>query len=261
MLKNLLKYEIKATARIFVPFYLFLIVFSIINRIFISMNTSAIDIPRSIALGIWGFTIIAIFVMTWIVVIQRFYKNLLSDEGYLSFTLPVKAHHHVISKALTSLMWILLNFIFAIIAIAIITLNSDTISMLKEGLSVFQEMISQTGTPVFVVSIQFIILAIVGILSNLFKIYTAIIIGNLSSKHKILLGLGTYIGFEIVEQTIFSFLLVGIGYFGDIFDPNFIMHPSYLVSSLLLLICISLISASIYFFLSNWLLNDKLDLE
>ena len=53
---------------------------------------SAIAVVMAI---MYGMVIIAAFVITLIVIIQRFYKNLLTDEGYLMFTLPVKAHSHI----------------------------------------------------------------------------------------------------------------------------------------------------------------------
>ena len=45
------------------------------------------------------------FVATLIVVIQRFYKSLLGDEGYLMFTIPVKAWQNILNKLLVSMLW------------------------------------------------------------------------------------------------------------------------------------------------------------
>lgn len=41
---------------------------------------------------------VALFVLTMIVIIQRFYKGLLCDEGYLMFTLPVKPWQLIATK-------------------------------------------------------------------------------------------------------------------------------------------------------------------
>ena len=42
--------------------------------------------------------IISISAITLIIMVQRFYKNLLGDEGYLMFTLPVKTWQNVLNK-------------------------------------------------------------------------------------------------------------------------------------------------------------------
>ena len=117
MLGKLLKYEIKATARTFLPMYALLIVFALINKFFMAVNADYLRIPRIIAMSVFVVVIVGICVMTLIVTIQRFNKNLLTDEGYLSFTLPVKAHTHIDSKMIVSLMWSLLSVIVSFIAI------------------------------------------------------------------------------------------------------------------------------------------------
>ena len=87
MLNRLLKYEIKATARKFLPLYAAIIVVSL----FVNWG---IRFPKlGIISGLSNFLLAALFVsliaITLITIIQRFKNNLLSNEGYLMFTLPV----------------------------------------------------------------------------------------------------------------------------------------------------------------------------
>mgnify|MGYP006988889638 CR=1 FL=1 len=53
--------------------------------------------------------IVAAVVMTVVLMVSRFYRNLLRNEGYLMFTLPVSAHALVWSKLIVSLVWFLLT--------------------------------------------------------------------------------------------------------------------------------------------------------
>ena len=88
MLGKLLKYEIKATARLFLPLYAALLVFSIINRF---LNPFAISKPidnmsAQLFIGIISMTfyyvlLVGTLVMTVVIMIQRFYKNLLGMKG------------------------------------------------------------------------------------------------------------------------------------------------------------------------------------
>ena len=133
MLGKLLKYEIKATSRILLPLYLVLFVVAVVNRVLnpfeILENAQGFNIQILInILSIILYFIITFSVMaaTFIIMIQRFYKNFLGDEGYLSFTLPVETWKHVLSKLLTSMMWIILS-ILAVIASIIIIADIDSL--------------------------------------------------------------------------------------------------------------------------------------
>lgn len=46
----------------------------------------------------------AAFVLTLIIQIQRFSKNLLGDEGYLMFTLPASVSQHITAKLVVAVL-------------------------------------------------------------------------------------------------------------------------------------------------------------
>ena len=94
MLKKLLKYEFIATGRIFLPLYGALIVVSFLQKLFFDFNFGNMrNISLNILIGaipvLFTTLVVAVIVTTFIMMIMRFYKNLLSSEGYLMFTLPV----------------------------------------------------------------------------------------------------------------------------------------------------------------------------
>ena len=102
MLGKLLKYEIKATARWFLPIYIIIFLFAFINRLINPFQKvgdtytatveglNFLNFMRGISIFVYFALIVAVIAMTFIIIIQRFYKNLLGDEGYIMFTLPVK---------------------------------------------------------------------------------------------------------------------------------------------------------------------------
>ena len=59
----------------------------------------------------------ASLLLTFIIGIVRFYKNLFTGEGYLSFTLPVTPGQQLFTKALVS-------FLFSVITIIVILVSS-----------------------------------------------------------------------------------------------------------------------------------------
>ncbi len=103
MLGKLVKYELKACGRIFVPLYISILVVAAIIGMF--SNTQILQVP-TILMFVLMALFIALVVMTVVLILQRFKKNLLEDEGYLMFTLPVSTKSLILSKYLTSLIYI-----------------------------------------------------------------------------------------------------------------------------------------------------------
>lgn len=117
MLGKLLKYELKATSRTFLPIYIALILVALGNRLFRLGNINlGFGLTTAILVGLF----VALGVLTLIVTIQRFNRNLLGDEGYLMFTLPVTAHELIFSKLIATLIWGVISGIIGVITCIIL---------------------------------------------------------------------------------------------------------------------------------------------
>jgi hypothetical protein len=264
MLSKLLKYEIRATSRIFLPMYALLIVFALINKFFISVNSDYLKIPMFISMSVFVIIIVGICVMTLVVTIQRFNKNLLSDEGYLSFTLPVKAHAHIDAKMIISLMWVVLSVLVSFVSIFVMAMDANTFRNIREFFAEVMTIFNSYGPAGYVIAIEGILLCLIATLSSIVTIYAAITIGNMSSKHKLLVGIGSYLGFGVIEQIVMSILITSFGgimqhYFESL---NSISMPVQAVQLVLLgMIIFLLVFGVAYYFLTNWMLKKKLNLE
>ena len=70
--------------------------------------------------ALYAAVLAALGVMTVLPVIQRFYKGLLREEGYLMFTLPVESWKIVLAKALAAVLMIHISLIVGIFSIGIL---------------------------------------------------------------------------------------------------------------------------------------------
>ena len=140
MLK-LLKYEWKACARTCLPLYGVLILMSLISRMLyvIPKNASLDFMLPAIGSMLYMGVMMAAFVVTAVILIQRFYKNLLGSEGYLMFTLPVTVTQHLLSKTIIAVVMIGLSGLSALISIFIFAdrmiLSMDEVWQAFTGLS------------------------------------------------------------------------------------------------------------------------------
>ena len=143
MLRKLIKYEFKATGRSMLPMYLALLVLSIINKIFWVLGgvnnfiiaDSFLGFISAVSIFLYILVFIVAMVITLIVIIQRFYKNLLRDEGYLMNTLPVTAVMNIASKLITAIIWLVICGVIAVVSILILAYSPDLLREVVNDLS------------------------------------------------------------------------------------------------------------------------------
>lgn len=206
MLGKLMKYEVKSCGRIFFPFYIMVLVFSIIAALFINFDNYEHDFSMVYIIGM--LVVFALFVsaivLTILLIVQRFSKSLLEEEGYLMFTLPVSEKTLVLSKFLTSLLFIILTSIVSIVCISLVSTMFgykmsgivDVGNLLKEAGNIFSRNI---GGIIF-----YILSGIADYSVFILTVYLAITICHLPkfSKHKVLSGLAVIIVLMIIQSTI-----------------------------------------------------------
>ena len=118
MLKQLLKYEFKATKRLYFGLYLALALLSVVLGVTFRQehalaHSTSFQNLEVILMIVYVSVILAIAVLCFVNTIQRFYQNLLGREGYLMHTLPVNENQLILSKLLTSMVWVLCSGLVA----------------------------------------------------------------------------------------------------------------------------------------------------
>lgn len=263
MLGKLLKYEFKSTARIFLPFYASIIVLSILNRIlFIVLdNVEFLGIPKFLTMTTYVLFIIATFVMTLIVIIQRFYKNLLGEEGYLSMTLPVKTSTHIFCKITAAFTWVISTVLTTIISIILVLPDFEVFDIIGQFWRVnkvsFETATNMNFTLMFVLGCAFILISII---SSILMIYTAICFGQLSNKHKVLTSFGSYVAIYTILQAVNLVMISILGSSFDIFSNSELpanIVPGFLIGGL----CLQIAYVIAFFFTTRHILDKKLNLQ
>ena len=263
MLSKLLKYEFQATARLFLPLYLALTVFALINRFIKPFQTvvesSSFNIQALLSLlSITAYIalIVGIVAMTLIIMILRFYKNLLGDEGYLMFTLPVHTWKHIVSKLVAAMTWSIASIIVTVGSVLIISGATD----LQEPLAEMAHAVTITfGAAGFFTLPGYGLIALAG---GILMIYAALALGHLFAKYKLLASFGMYCAFYIVNQVIMFFyiLLLG-GVFSQTLRDITDFTPLYANGAALAFALPWIVLTAGYFFLTNIVLKKKLNLE
>lgn len=262
MLNKLLKYEIKSTARIFLPLYITLLFFAVINRLFRTMtaleNIASFNL-KSILSFVSSFAFFALMfgvpVITLVVVVQRFYKNLLGDEGYLMLTLPVRKSAHIINKLLVAMGWTIIGIVLVICS-ACIYFNLNIFEFVPEMLTFIRTYLGYTAY--FFIPV----LLILALACNILQTYAAIALGHLFSKHKLLASFGMYIVLYTAGQILSSIIVLFS--LKSIFIPleqNIIPTQTAINFFAIAVMILTAALTAAYFTITDYILKRKLNLE
>ena len=89
MLGKLIKNEFKATYKMFVMLFCSLVVLTLLTRfcIYIPFENTVFKIMTAILTVVYVVAMAFMSLLSLVLVIKRFYQNMLRDQGYLSHTL------------------------------------------------------------------------------------------------------------------------------------------------------------------------------
>ena len=270
MVGKLIKHEIKSYLRTLLPVQAVLLGMGILTRFvqFFESDSTAYGISFWSSLILFIISIVASLLLTFIIGIVRFYKNLFTGEGYLSFTLPVTPGQQLFTKALVSFLFSVITIIVILIS-SIIAMGTDvSIEVLKAVGYLLGKLFEETGVAngLFYI-IEVLLLILVAIICGYLLIYACISIGQLARKNKILAAVGVYFGYSVVLQIIGTLFvaLIATGVFAPIFRIISDFIETYPLGSihigLILSILFIAVISFVYYLITYFIIKKHLNLE
>ena len=273
---KMFKYDMKSIWRPLFPFTLGLFGITLLGCIFCrylqTFPETDRDLPfTKILVGISG-VYMAVFVVSFVAfglisiifVLKRYYENFFTDEGYLTFTLPVKTSSLLMSKLVSGSLSLLICETIAGICMIIFFL----IGFSREGLIDPEAIDNIKSIFTVVFSTEYILIfAEIGLIALLVTVFQTaffhlcITIGSIiAKKHKILASVGIYYGANFVLSSAANIVAMIFLFNADYFDSMDDLSP--MIHSTLLIICLLIAAAVIgtYFF-NRYLLTKKFNLN
>jgi len=278
MLGKLIKYEFKSTAKWFLVMYAALIIITIFNKLTIILNNNnnpIIDLATVLLTLTYVLTIFSSYVITIVLIIARFYKTMVTDEGYLTHTLPVKTISHVNSKLIVSIIWFILSVLVMIASIMILGAGDGLMAFFNAIGDLFSSAAKDGFLGDLITTLLIVIFVLlVTLIYNILSYYCAIALGSLFTKHKLAGAIGMYFVIYFIMQIfglIFSiflfrfdmnnamanFIFNGAGEVISGLTEGFSGLNFMLISSGIY----SLVFAAIFYIITNVILSKKLNLD
>lgn len=212
MLNKLLKHEFRATGRVMLPTLGALLLLSVMAGISMRVINGqphvfwVLGVVMRLLQLAFLLSLFAVFILVVVLIVYRFYKSLMGDEGYLSFTLPVSADGHIWSKLITALVWMA--------AVVVVCIVSAELFFIIGGKLAFSELPDFAGllrncaesygvgnTALFVLEVL-IAIALTCFVQCL-HFYAAIALGGCSAKNKKLLAVVAYFVISALRNVLF----------------------------------------------------------
>ncbi len=227
---------------------------------------SAISLITVIAVGF------GILIVTFISVVSNFNKSMFRDQGYLTFTLPVTSGQLLFAKAFCSFFWILLSYISligiftGIYMYAANQIGEETIATVKILLSTITEL-PDTGSVIKVITFFVIRIFLKFIVFLIAEIYFSVTLSNVRpfQRQSFLPAILIFVTLFIVTTIISTFLTAYVPLSIVISARGIELTTRTMAAGGLVLgvtdVIFEFVLTCVYFGLSGWLMNHKINLR
>ena len=277
MLRKLLKHELHATGRYMWILYLGMVLVSVVGFL-LTMVGNKLDMPETEAEAvIAGLSIVAVVLcfillivalfITVVLMVYRFYKNFLSDEGYLMFTLPVSVHQLIWSKLLVATLWQIIALMIAVLGIGLglYGLSGSMFAEIEIGIQdSFALMGFKLDLNIPVMILEGIIYIIAGYAVGVLEFYCVMAVGFGFAKNKALWSVVLY--FAI--QTAISVISGVASIVSTIFAGDVVMESMMEISAMqqwhlnvLGGVGLNVVLGAVFYVVTVWNLKKRLNLS
>lgn len=223
MLGHLLKHEFRATGRRMLPTLGVLALLGLLANLSIrvlesGMGGGLLRVVMSLFILAFFIGMTVAWIMTLVLMISRFYRNLLKDEGYLMFTLPTNSHALIWSKLIVSTVWFFATALVTGLLMVLTVLNLANLSgedlsrlsaFLGDGLQ-YLHTLGVTNGSLILMLFELIVACVVTSLTTCLHFYAAMGLGQMSDNHKGMWSVLAFIGISIVFQILGTTLFSGL---------------------------------------------------
>ena len=263
MLKKLLKHDLKWNFKLLIVFYSIALVFSILTRIFLSIDGSTVfNVIGKICSGVTISFIFNILINNIMRCWARFTRNLYGDESYLTHTLPIEKKTIFVSKFLTGIITMFTSILVILFTLFIAYYSKENIEWLKTSLNMLASIYNSTVIKLLLVIFLVLFLEMV---FTIFAGYIGILLGHRSNNKRIVksivYGFITY----LLTQTLTLIIMFICGIFNkdimNLFTTNNIINIDILKIIMYGAIILYIIYIIIYYVIGLKLFKKGIDVD
>ena len=275
MLKKLLKYDFKSAFKIWWIAAVTSLGLSFLGGCAVTLIRAPRDLPQvvdasaGLMLFISIFSLFAFAILSEIIILVRFYKNFFTDEGYLTFTLPVKTGSLINSKLIMSVavtfatLIVLAVNVCVILGIGFFDVIVDK-ELFKYIAEVIDEIVTEFGFYLIIYILEAIVIFILACVFSLLLMFCCITLASIiTKKGRVATGIAIYYGVNCVLSFVMEMIMIvgmrGIGVRLETLSAE-MAYPVGTVILLAAILLLGLVSVMLYT-LQYLMVDRKLNLN
>lgn len=264
MFLKLLKQDFRATARLMLPVYVAAVLLALLSRLGPALQSGRVEggflyVFTQLMSILFVMAMFAVVIVSFVLMIWRFKRNLMSDEGYLMFTLPVSTGELIWSKLIVAIVWFFCSAVVVSLCAMLVSYKNDMLDVFTSiNLSGFSD--AQQRSMILGVICSVLVTGV----NVCLMFYAAMSVGQSFRSHKTLMAVVFFFVFYIVVQILSASVLSGTlssvaGTLEDIMEQDAV----YSVASALLwrTTAFNAVIAAIYYVITHLMLSKKLNLQ
>ena len=218
MLGKLIKYDLKATAKVFLLLHIVYFIICLASR-FLFMDRLDFNGDKDLLLAqviVFSSAMLILFVLvnsgTWLLFTVRFYRNLFSKEGYLTWTLPASGVQHLWAKIISG--WILYAVDVIVLSAGIVLLVTGQ-NVTDAYAAVAAEVTAEFGMPISTFGIYMFVLSFLSGICAVISSYFCVAAGQLFPSHRVIGAVAVYFITSACVQVLTMLILAASGHFSS----------------------------------------------
>ena len=277
MLSKSIKHEFRATARVMLPVFIALLSLSLVThlttRFFLNNDTHWVLSALGVCMVVLFFLgIAAVAFSVFALTIVRFYRSFLSEQGYLTLSLPVSTNTHIFSRLLVAVVWYTLSALAIMAAISVLALGVDGVSNILGAIGemirgLWQAWTSLTGgqrTLALLLGFEMLASVVASCAASCLLLYAAMAVGHSFNRYKKALSvLFAFLFYHAVQILMFlGVFAVTMGNMNielDLDSPTAVLGAGNVFFAII--IVAELAIAAVFYFITHHFLTKKLNLE
>lgn len=258
MLWKLLKYDFRSMWKTFSLVWAACLVLALVNRFTLPFEEKT-NVTIGPGDGILAFitalvffgVLFAMFVAVMIFVIQRFYKGLLGNEGYLMNTLPVPTWQLVLSKLVCAVFVSIASMVITFLAfLVLVPIRWKMVFSLAFIQELWQGLVGNPGALLYL--FEMCVMVALGLAMLILMVYLAMAVGQMFS-HRIVMSVAAFFALDVLVTMYINLvdrlgvvdMVSRLGEHGGLWTANAMI----------------LLPAAVLFLATSWLLKHRLNLE
>lgn len=279
MLLKVFKHDFKVLSRYLIPVLFALLGVTALGCIDVFVIKSyGTDTDAGTLATVFGslgliFIILAVFAASTVISIMiyiRFYKSMVTDEAYLTLTLPVKSRTLLTGKLFSALLWSFIGLVATAISISLIALSigAVTADFFEEFGFIFEvffdgifEIIREDWVSVVLWALMTAVSWVVGFIQVFFAIIFA---GCIARRGKVICAVGLILGFNFAVSTmssVINILLSSFTYMNDTSVSYSVLSANLMRMEYAVNLVLYTVLGVVFFWLSTFLVKKKVNLE